>query len=104
MVPSALVQSNGESLEENWAPLAPFVNAASEDPQYKELASTLEKFPTAVACKSLGASHPARAFISIWERLSLSEKGLILLDSCRVLVPRALRQSVLLRLHIRQNG
>ena len=41
---------------------------------------------------TLQADHPARQFIDIWPSLSLSEEGVILMDSSKIVVPLKIRK------------
>ena len=48
--------------------------------------------------------HPARAYKNVWDRLSISDDGLVLLDGERIVVPQPARQEVLRILHLPHGG
>ena len=48
--------------------------------------------------------HPARAYTNIWDRLSVNDDGLVLLDGERIVVPQPARQEVLRLLHLPHGG
>jgi hypothetical protein len=54
--------------------------------------------------KTLPPTHPARAYSSVWQDLSLYDDGLIILDNRRIVIPDSQRSSVLKLLHLPHNG
>jgi transposase InsO family protein len=60
-----------------------------------------------VACDDLPPSHPARAYRSVWEALSLREEEgftLMVYDGNRIVVPLSSRPEILRRLHQSHSG
>ena len=48
---------------------------------------------------NLPPQHPARMLKDVWNQLSISEPGLIVLDASRIFVPKEARMSILRKLH-----
>ncbi len=65
--------------------------------------SVMSVLPTTNEVRDLPPLHPARAFASVWDRLSV-DYGLLVLDGYRVVVPHAARERVLRGLHASHCG
>jgi hypothetical protein len=71
---------------------------------YKQCVDVLRR---GVSCDDLPPSHPARAYRSVWDQLSLREEDgftLLVYDGKRIVVPPASRAEILTRLHTSHSG
>ena len=75
-------------------------DAASSDEEYVEL---IDAFVNNKCPRRLPVGHPARAYLSIWDRLTLAGR-LLAIDGCRVVIPPSKRKEVLQRLHASHSG
>ena len=74
------------------------------DPEYRQV---LRAFRDNADVKKLQSTHPARAYSTVWSKLSLMdscEDTLLILDDKRICVPPGARQEVLSQLHTAHQG
>ena len=76
-------------------------DAAADDQDYAMIIAALL---AGKDCKLLGPTHPARAYSSVWNNLSIYNDTLILLDGHRIVVPEAVRKNILDILHVPHCG
>ena len=82
--------------------LKPVLEAADSDSDYQAIIEALTKFESTAA---LPQNHPARLYNSQWTRMSLDNKlNLILLDGFRIMIPTAMREDILDKLHLAHCG
>ena len=67
-----------------------------QDTAYKEIGAA---FRRGSRCIDLPGDHPARQLKQIWDRLSLSDDGILVVDSSRLYLPPKARPAALARLH-----
>ena len=72
------------------------INKASTCPIYREI---LDALINKVKATKLPPSHPGSQLKDVWNRLSVSEEYIILLDGERIYVPKQSRQTILQQLH-----
>lgn len=77
------------------------IDGAIVDRNYQDI---IQAIMNDVACDNLPPGHPGRLYKSIWGALSIYESCLLIYDGVRIVVPSALRPSILKNLHIAHAG
>ena len=67
--------------------------------KYDDYSSCVDAILARTPVNSLPPDHPAREYKSHWDKLSVSEDGLIIFDGCRLVIPISARSKVLEFLH-----
>jgi len=67
--------------------------------KYDDYSSCVDAILARTPVNSLPPDHPAREYKSHWDKLSVSEDGLIIFDGCRLVIPISARGKVLEFLH-----
>ena len=75
--------------------------AAKEDPAYCQV---LKAVLEGVEVKNLPPAHPGRLFKGVWGQLSTRDETVVVLDDCRILIPRLCRPEILRKMHISHPG
>ena len=71
-------------------------NCCQMDPAYRQV---VEAFKQGKILSNLPANHPARSLKQVWERISLSEDDVLIVDENRLYLPSGARRDVLQQLH-----
>jgi hypothetical protein len=81
--------------------LRKIIEIAQEDQEYQAVINLIlcDKNP-----KKVDPVHPARLYSNVWEDISLSEEGLLIYKSNRIVIPRQHREEILALLHIAHAG
>ena len=78
------------------ARLQQIVEAANDSEAYQAI---IQAFDQAKDLKNLPCDHPARRLQQVWNSISRSEEGLLLVDGSKIYMPEATRQATLDALH-----
>ena len=81
--------------------LQPFYDAAIEDENYQDI---IEVFLQNKHPKDLPPMHPAKLFNQYWDDISIFDDTLLVYQDNRIIVPKALRNFVLEKLHSSHSG
>lgn len=76
-------------------------NAARSDECYADLYQAVR---TRRTLDQLRRNHPGHQYKKEWDRLSVDNSGLVLIDSTRIIVPFSARKEMLKRLHLAHQG
>ena len=76
--------------------LVPIIDCAKSDMTYKKI---VDAFKEGRKLNNLPEDHPARRLKEVWERLSLSDEGLLIVDEDKLYLPPGVRKKVLQQLH-----
>ena len=82
--------------------LRELVDAADRDPTYQELKEglmTFFRYGRPDGSSNLPEGHPGHAFKDQWDNLSIHATGLIIYNNDRILVPKAYRKTLIIKLH-----
>ena len=76
--------------------LAKIVECCQTDQTYKQI---IDFFRQGKVLTSLLTDHPARRLKQVWDRISLSNDGILIVDGNKLYVPPGARKDILIQLH-----
>ena len=81
--------------------LQPLYDSAAEDSSYQQIITAIR---ARVNFNDLPPSHPGKQFKSLWEKISIFDNSLLVIDCTKIIVPASSRKWILELLHIPHAG